>query len=122
MWQPITLDGLKSLMAGSLAEADVQCRNLFEVIRIEPQKWALESWGNEGGGFWVVAVFGMWAVWYNDIEAGFNFSRFQSWGNLGEYWCDNLELGHVLNRMQSMINSSEPCTFEFSSLGPPLPL
>ena len=53
-----------------------QLFRLWEVIKITPQKWSEKSYGKVGGGFWVVALVGCSAIWYNDIEDGFNRSPF----------------------------------------------
>lgn len=68
-------------------------RRLWEAIKIEPQKWRQEPFGNLGGGFWVVAIIGNTVIWYNDIEHGFNRSKYIKFGEIAEYWCnqDNVE-------------------------------
>jgi hypothetical protein len=35
-----------------------------------------------GGGFWVIAVIRDKVLWYNDIEGGFNVSRFDRYGTI----------------------------------------
>ena len=65
--------------------AAVEERRIFDLVRMAPEKWALPPWGDDGGGFWVVGVLGRYAIWYNDIEEGFNVSEFPQWGQLGEY-------------------------------------
>jgi hypothetical protein len=76
-------------------------RRLWEVIAISPEKWAQDTYGNQGGGFWVVGILGRTVIWYNDIEHGFNQSEYASLGHIGAYWCnqDPLELTiqHLLN-------------------------
>lgn len=57
-------------------------RRLWEVIRIIPEKWKQSPWGNEGNGFWVVGLIGNSVVWYNDIEHGFNKSKFTNYGEI----------------------------------------
>ena len=42
----------------------------------------------------VVAVVGQECVWYNDIEEGFNISRFEEFGRIADYWCNQTELEH----------------------------
>jgi hypothetical protein len=61
-------------------------------IRVRPVKWQLPPWGDLGGGFWVVAVFGQECVWFNDIEDGFNISRFADFGTIGDYVCNQSDL------------------------------
>ena len=73
-----------------------QLKALWSCIRIRPTKWSLPPWGNEGGGFWVVAVIGQHCIWYNDIEEGFNLSRFDSFGQIGEYLCNQDDLMQCL--------------------------
>jgi hypothetical protein len=68
----------------------------WERIRVRPVKWALPPWGDEGDGFWVVAVAGQECVWYNDIEEGFNVSRFETFGRIADYWCNQSELQHCV--------------------------
>ena len=79
----------------------VQLR-LWEAIRIEPEKWQQDPYGNQGAGFWVVALVGRTVIWYNDIEDGFNRSRYSSYGTIDDYWCnqDELELA-----VQYLINA-----------------
>ena len=42
----------------------------------------------------MVAIIGTTVIWYNDIEEGFNRSRYSTYGTIDDYWCsqDELEL------------------------------
>lgn len=42
--------------------------HFWQSIKIEPEKWAEKDFGDEVGGFWVVAVHKDKVIWYNDIE------------------------------------------------------
>ena len=37
---------------------------------MEPAKWKEPNFGDEGGGFWIVAICGTKVIWNNDIEDG----------------------------------------------------
>jgi hypothetical protein len=43
-------------------------------------------------------------VWFNDIEDGFNRSRFTTYGTIDEYWCNHDELEmtiqYILNALE----------------------
>ena len=39
-----------------------------------------------------VAITGQECFWYNDIEDGFNVSRFEAFGTNADYWCNQTEL------------------------------
>jgi len=65
---------------------------LWEAIKITPEKWSEQAYGLEGEGFWVVAVIGNRAIWFNDIEDGFNCSSYKVPGKLAEYFCNQDEL------------------------------
>ncbi|WP_218569289.1 hypothetical protein [Pseudomonas sp. F(2018)] len=88
MWQPIQLHELKALIAQQVVECSPETCALFEANAIAPQKWALSSWGNDGGGFWAIAIIGKTVLWYNDIEEGFNTSSFTHEGTIEQYWCN----------------------------------
>ncbi len=103
-WSPISeADLLARIDAGRKRMSVAQAR-LWDSICIPPEKWRQDPYGGEGGGFWAVAVLGRIVVWYNDIEDGFNRSRYTSYGTIDEYWCnqDRLEwtVQHLLNRVR----------------------
>ena len=114
-WQPISLGDLESMLLGDLAECSEDQREFFARARIPPGKWRLTPWGDDGGGFWAVAVHEDRVLWYNDIEDGFNVSRFKVPGEIprDEYWCNQDVLKWALPRLQG-----DPGTV----LGPPEPL
>lgn len=84
--------GLAELI--DVGEAQMPARDLafWRQVRIRPVKWTLSPWGDAGGGFWVVAVWGSQCIWFNDIEGGFNLGRFEAFGALVEYTCSQSDL------------------------------
>jgi hypothetical protein len=58
---------------------------------------------SSGGGFWVVAIVGQTVIWYNDIEEGFNRSRYSAYGTIDDYWCNHDELEITVQYLMSAI-------------------
>ncbi len=114
-WKPISRESLGRLIAKDLVDTIAEDRDLFSRVAIEPVKWQLSPWGDLGGGFWVVAVMEDRVLWYNDIEDGFNVSRFVTLGTIPstEYWCNQSKLGSALPAL-----AGEPQ----GKFGPPEPL
>jgi hypothetical protein len=98
-WKPLSRQELESLMEEGLAEAGDLLRTAWERIRVEPRKWLCSPWGDEGGGFWVVAEMGDQVVWFNDIEDGFNISAFTTPGVIDEYNCNQQSFGDFLRSL-----------------------
>lgn len=117
MWEPITLSALYDRINHGEAEMRHPSRRLWNAIRVEPQKWHLHPWGDLGGGFWVVGVIGCHAVWFNDIEDGFNISQYVTAGQLLEYCCNQDELHDAIERVKMLINDG----FIGGRFGPPQP-
>lgn len=103
-WKPIAENALRKRIAQGVSRMDPRARRLWEAIRIEPEKWLLPKYGDAGGGFWVVAVIGASVIWYNDVEEGFNRSRYTTYGSIDDYWCNDDELdvtiGYLMNALE----------------------
>ena len=104
---------LDALVAQELKECPPQWRALYERAGIEPEKWQLPPWGDEGSGFWVVAIHEGRVLWYNDIEEGWNVSTFSRRGLIDGYWCNQDPLELALPQL-----AGEPGV----RLGPPQPI
>lgn len=91
-WRAISREALLKRVAQGVARMSPDQLRLWNVIRIEAQKWQQEPYGREGNGFWVVALIGKTVIWYNDLEDGFNRSRYSSYGVIDDYWCNHDEL------------------------------
>lgn len=112
-WEPISRESLEKLVTEGLAQATPVVRDLFARAAVTPSKWQLSPWGDLGGGFWVVAVVDYQVVWYNDIEEGFNVSRFIRPGTIPptEYWCNQdalpLALEALVEKPQARLGRPE---------------
>ncbi len=91
-WEPISEAALVKRIGQGRARMSEASRRIWEAVRIPPEKWAQHPYGDAGGGFWVVAVIGRTAIWYNDIEDGFNRSAYTTYGTLDGYWCNQDEM------------------------------
>ena len=101
-WVPIDETALRARVAQGEARMNAAQRRLWEAIRINPQKWPQHPYGDPGAGFWVVAIVGRTVIWYNDIEDGFNRSRYAEYGTIDDYWCNQDELEIT---MQYLVNA-----------------
>src|SRR5262245_19024836 len=91
-WQPISEPALRKRIAQGRARMTAGQLRLWEMIRIEPEKWQQHPFGDNGHGFWVLGLIGRTVIWYNDIEDGCNRSRFSTYGTIDDYWCNQDEL------------------------------
>ena len=114
-WAPLTEASLSDLIHAAQRRMTAAQGRLWEAIRMPPQKWKQTPYGDEGGGFWVVAVIGSRVVWYNDIEEGFNWSHYTVPGEIGEYWCNQDDLEHAVQRLLDEIDGASAGY----QLGPP---
>ena len=96
MWTPISLPELEEWISCGESKLKGELLNLWNLIKIQPQKWQESEYGNEGGGFWVVAIFGNTVIYFNDIEEGFNLSSYSTYGQISEYCCEQSELDWII--------------------------
>lgn len=118
-WEPISEADLRDRINYSCDRMTPEQSKLWEVIKIHPQKWKEETYGELGGGFWVVAIIGSSVVWFNDIEYGFNQSVYSELGKIDEYCCNQDELEWTV---QDVINLLEDGYYSAGKSGPPQPV
>ncbi len=107
MWPPISLFELEINIQRGELELEGELLNFWNLIKIEPQKWQEKEYGEEGGGFWVVAILGNKVIYYNDIEEGFNISPFETYGHIKEYWCQQSELNETIEGLYKKIKTNK---------------
>jgi hypothetical protein len=114
-WDTIGQKEIEHIIAVQLPKASDEERALFARTAVPLNKWQLSPWGDQGGGFWVVAVLDDRVLWFNDIEDGFNVSRFTVWGRIpgAEYWCNQDELPMAIRALAGRSHGR---------FGPPQPL
>ena len=103
-WHPISIEALLERVAQGVARMSPAELRLWKAIRIEPVKWRQDPYGTQGQGFWAVAVIGTSVIWYNDIEDGFNRSRYATCGEITDYWCNEDELDMAIKYLMSAMD------------------
>ncbi|MBL8018699.1 MAG: hypothetical protein JNM27_03460 [Leptospirales bacterium] len=78
-------------------------KHIWELISIFPARWRISAFPVTDEEAWVVGIFGERVLWYNDIEEGFNISRYSEFGTIDEYWANQDGLPEALERIRSMI-------------------
>lgn len=102
MWEALSRDELDALVARELADCSEELRNFYSTTSVAPEKWAQHPYGDQGGGFWAIAVFEQKVLWYNDIEDGFNVSAFTTHGRIPDdgYRCQQDEIALGLQNLR----------------------
>ena len=102
-WKPVSYPQLVSLLVHERQQLDDSQTALWDVIRLpSPELWQQHPWGDEGCGFWVVAVCGRHCIYYNDINQGFGFSVFPRWAMIQDF----NEHGQPLKKVLKQLNET----------------
>jgi len=115
-WRPASLEELQTDICESESRMTSEEAQFWQAIRIEPSKWVCPPYGDEGGGFWAVGVFRNNVLWYNDIEDGFNFSRYAEFGHIRDYFCNQSDLR---DSIRTILDALEDRDMKVDSFGPP---
>lgn len=118
-WKPISEAALWDDINNAFDRMSPEQRKVWELIKVPPEKWQEETYGAEGGGFWVVAVIGSSVVWCNDIEDGYNQSKYSKFGVIDEYWCNQDELEWAVQNVINMLSDGYDSA---GRSGPPQPI
>ena len=66
-WTPISLSELQNLIYTGVSKMTFKQLKIWNEISVIPEKWKEKEYGNDGGGFWIVAIDIDEVIWYNDI-------------------------------------------------------
>ena len=106
-WEPISVEALLARIGQGYVRMTQTQQRLWDAIRIDPQKWQQHPYGDPGGGFWTVGLIGRTALWYNDLEDGFNRSVYSTYGVLDDYWCNNDELDVAVEYLANALSGGQ---------------
>ena len=103
IWEPITSEELSLEISKGEKEMSSANFQFWNEIKFTPTKWAEYEFGDEGGGFWAVAKYKNFVLYYNDIEEGFNISEFEKDREIKEYGAEQDELQFALIKLRKLI-------------------
>jgi len=98
-WQPITRDELDALVAAQLARCTHEQQAAFAALRVPFHTVPLHRLAKVEP-VWVVAHLADGWLYYEDVEGGFEVGVPCEDGALPERGCSQLELTHVLHRLE----------------------
>lgn len=102
-WSPATESEVRGEIEAAEARMSADQLRFWKCVAIAPVKWAQHPYGDPGGGFWVVAIFGKSVIWYNDIEDGFDISSYAVFGEIAEPGSSQYELEMAVQIVMSGI-------------------
>ncbi len=102
-WRPISESELYDQIQKTETDLNGELLNFWQLIKIDPVKWTEKEYGDEGNGFWVVAICGTKVIWFNDVEEGFNISDYRTYGQIEGYYCNQDELNWAVIRLFELV-------------------
>lgn len=103
IWEPITFEELSFEISKGQKEMSPENFLFWNEIKFTPTKWTEHEFGDESGGFWAVAKYKNFILYYNDIEDGFNISEFEKDGEIKEYGAEQDELQFALIKLKKWV-------------------
>ena len=95
-WQPATVDAVKKIVEGDLADCDDEQIAVFKRYAVEPYSAPIVRYGKLETVV-VVARKPNEVIYWEDVEEGFNRSPISQDGRILEHWCNQDELRSALN-------------------------
>ena len=98
-WKPITKDELNIIVKEQLSSCAPDQKSIFIKYRVPLKQHGIKRYDKNEHVF-VVAIKNNEALYYEDVEEGFNFSPIGNDGTIKEHWCNQNELNIALLHWQ----------------------
>ncbi len=95
-WEPITKAKLGKIIERDLKLCDTRQLAVWKKYSVIPKKAPIDR-NNQTGYVFIVAIKNNEAMYYEDVEEGFNLSPLGEDGKILEHWCNQDELPFALN-------------------------
>ena len=89
-----------------LAEPDGRAARLWEKIKVPASLWSQSQYLIDST-FWVIAIMGTQCMYFNDVEGGWGWGRYQEWGRIESYHWQQDEIQHVVFQTLAAIDNEE---------------
>jgi hypothetical protein len=96
MWKPATIEEVMVHVRNDLGICDSRQLETFRQYAVEPYAAPITRYGHHENVF-VVARKDDEAIYWEDVEEGFNVSPIDGNGAIVEHWCNQDRLGNALN-------------------------
>ena len=106
-WEPISFKDLVEDIYSSEERMTPENRLLWELIKKPPEKWKAQKYRGKEEEFWVIAVYKKYIIYYNDIEEGYNISKYRRYGKISEIWADQDELEIAIGKFQRIVKYAD---------------
>jgi hypothetical protein len=103
MWKPISINELLDRISETENDLEGELVKFWKLVKIPPEKWQEEEYGKDGGGFWVIGIYGKNVIWYNDIEEGFNVSKYNNYGLINNCAFEQYELNQIVYQLYNSL-------------------
>lgn len=94
-WHPISRIELEEIVREQLAECTPEQRETFQRYRVPMRRVGIQRYGKSEHVF-LVAQRGPEAMYYEDVEEGFNFSTLDQNGSIRDHRCNQDPLKYAL--------------------------
>jgi len=98
-WKPIAKNELEALIEEQVQECSSNQKEIFNKYRVPLEEHKIIRYGKPEKVF-VVARRDNEAMYFEDVEYGFNFSPLDENGTIKEHWCNQDELKYALSRWE----------------------
>jgi hypothetical protein len=78
-----------------LGHIDTRALCLWHKVKISPALW-LQNQYQDIGPFWVIGLLGSHCLYFNFVEGGWGWGKFEKMGEIEEYHWDQLEIQQVM--------------------------
>lgn len=81
---PLSEAKLYDLLLKEEAKLRPRADRMWELVKIEPERWDAPVYGSGSASFWVVGIIGKRVLWYNEFEGEFTMSSFETYGDIAD--------------------------------------
>lgn len=96
---PLSEAKLYDILLKQEAELRPKAARIWEMIKIEPERWHAPVYGSGSASFWAVGIYGNRVIWYNEIEGEFVTSIVETHGKIGTGYFHPTKLIHIVEQL-----------------------